>query len=249
MNLKEENIKKKTIRILPILSQNNIFEKKDENNSIYISENKPLDDNLAIDLLMRDQSTQTNFHSPNKTTNNFYNNSNNLNDSFNSKKQNTYFEKMMRKKIENDNKKLFKLDLKHKINLLWNHNDIFNGRFFNPLIYDDFERKYNTLKYFIPSNSDNEINSYRIHFSSNNEKKTKKKVNIQEMNFSDNQLNKTKKKLKDKKFYNSIDFSTTSDFKATEHKQFNEKLKNIYYNNKRFKKLYKILNDNKKKVH
>ena len=69
------------------------------------------------------------------------------------------------------------------------------------------------------------------------------------MNFSDNQLNKTKKKLKDKKFYNSIDFSTTSDFKATEHKQFNEKLKNIYYNNKRFKKLYKILNDNKKKVH
>ena len=58
--------KKKTIRILPILSQNNIFEKKDENNSIYISENKPLDDNLAIDLLMRDQSTQTNFHSPNK---------------------------------------------------------------------------------------------------------------------------------------------------------------------------------------
>ena len=241
--------KKKTIRILPILSQNNIFEKKDENNSIYISENKPLDDNLAIDLLMRDQSTQTNFHSPNKTTNNFYNNSNNLNDSFNSKKQNTYFEKMMRKKIENDNKKLFKLDLKHKINLLWNHNDIFNGRFFNPLIYDDFERKYNTLKYFIPSNSDNEINSYRIHFSSNNEKKTKKKVNIQEMNFSDNQLNKTIKKLKDKKFYNSIDFSTISDFKATEHKQFNEKLKNIYYNNKRFKKLYKILNDNKKKVH
>ena len=83
--------KKKTIRILPILSENNIFEKKNENHSIYISENKPLDDNLAIDLLMRDQSTQTNFHSPNKTTNNFYNNNNNLNDSFNSKKQNTYF--------------------------------------------------------------------------------------------------------------------------------------------------------------
>ncbi len=241
--------KKKTIRILPILSENNIFEKKDENHSIYISENKPLDDNLAIDLLMRDQSTQTNYHSPNKTTNNFYHNNNNLNDSFNSKKQSTFFEKMMRKKIENDNKKLVKLDLKHKINLLWNNNDIFNGRLFNPLIYDDFERKYNTLKYFIPSNNDNEINSYRIHFSSNNEKKTKKKVNIQEMNFSDNQLNKTKKRLNDKKFYNSIDFSTVSDFKVTGHKQFNEKLKNIYYNNKRFKKLYKILNDNKKKVH
>ena len=45
----DENIKK-TIRILPILSENNIFEKKDENNSIYISENKSLDDNFAIDI-------------------------------------------------------------------------------------------------------------------------------------------------------------------------------------------------------
>ena len=253
---RRKNKRKKTIRVLPILSENNIFERKVDYSSS-ISINKPLDDNFAIDLLMRDQTTQTNFHN-NKTNSNFYTINTNLNDSINSKEKNsfhnTFFENMMIKKIDDDNKRTFKLDLKNRRNkYYYNDNDnkcyILNQKFFNPLIYDDFERRYNTIKYFEPSNTINEVNSYKIHFNSNNTTKTKKKINIKELNFSDSKSKNNKKIIKNNKFNNSIDFAIISNFSSTGHKEFNEKLKNIYYNNKRFKKLYKILNDNKKKVH
>jgi hypothetical protein len=41
------------------------------------------------------------------------------------------------------------------------------------------------------------------------------------------------------------------DYGKGNHKELNEKLKNIYYNNRRFKKLYKILNNdnNTKKLY
>ena len=253
---RRKNKRKKTIRVLPILSENNIFERKVDYSSS-ISINKPLDDNFAIDLLMRDQTTQTNFHN-NKTNSNFYTINTNLNDSINSKEKNsfhnTFFENMMIKKIDDDNKRTFKLDLKNRRNkYYYNDNDnkcyILNQKFFNPLIYDDFERRYNTIKYFEPSNTINEVNSYKIHFNSNNTTKTKKKINIKELNFSDSKSKNNKKVIKNKKFNNSIDFAIISNFRSTGHKVFNEKLKNIYYNNKRFRKLYKILNDNKKEVY
>ena len=253
---RRKNKRKKTIRVLPILSENNIFERKVDYSSS-ISINKPLDDNFAIDLLMRDQTTQTNFHN-NKTNSNFYTINTNLNDSINSKEKNsfhnTFFENMMIKKIDDDNKRTFKLDLKNRRNkYYYNDNDnkcyILNQKFFNPLIYDDFERRYNTIKYFEPSNTINEVNSYKIHFNSNNTTKTKKKINIKELNFSDSKSKNNKKIIKNNKFNNSIDFAIISNFRSTGHKEFNEKLKNIYYNNKRFRKLYKILNDNKKEVH
>ncbi len=253
---RRKNKRKKTIRVLPILSENNIFERKVDYSSS-ISINKPLDDNFAIDLLMRDQTTQTNFHN-NKTNSNFYTINTNLNDSINSKEKNsfhnTFFENMMIKKIDDDNKRTFKLDLKNRRNkYYYNDNDnkcyILNQKFFNPLIYDDFERRYNTIKYFEPSNTINEVNSYKIHFNSNNTTKSKKKINIKELNFSDGKSKNNKKVIKNKKFNNSIDFAIISNFRSTGHKVFNEKLKNIYYNNKRFRKLYKILNDNKKEVH
>ena len=253
---RRKNKRKKTIRVLPILSENNIFERKVDYSSS-ISINKPLDDNFAIDLLMRDQTTQTNFHN-NKTNSNFYTINTNLNDSINSKEKNsfhnTFFENMMIKKIDDDNKRTFKLDLKNRRNkYYYNDNDnkcyILNQKFFNPLIYDDFERRYNTIKYFEPSNTFNEVNSYKIHFNSNNTTKTKKKINIKELNFSDSKSKNNKKIIKNNKFNNSIDFAVVSNFRTTGHKKFNEKLKNIYYNNKRFRKLYKILNDNKKEVH
>jgi hypothetical protein len=69
------------------------------------------------------------------------------------------------------------------------------------------------------------------------------------LNFSDSKSKNNKKIIKNNKFNNSIDFAIISNFRTTGHKKFNEKLKNIYYNNKRFRKLYKILNDNKKEVH
>ena len=253
---RRKNKRKKTIRVLPILSENNIFERKVDYSSS-ISINKPLDDNFAIDLLMRDQTTQTNFHN-NKTNSNFYTINTNLNDSINSKEKNsfhnTFFENMMIKKIDDDNKRTFKLDLKNRRNkYYYNDNDnkcyILNQKFFNPLIYDDFERRYNTIKYFEPSNTINEVNSYKIHFNSNNTTKTKKKINIKELNFSDSKSKNNKKIIKNNKFNNSIDFAIISNFRSTGHKEFNQKLKNIYYNNKRFRKLYKILNDNKKEVH
>ena len=253
---RRKNKRKKTIRVLPILSENNIFERKVDYSSS-ISINKPLDDNFAIDLLMRDQTTQTNFHN-NKTNSNFYTINTNLNDSINSKEKNsfhnTFFENMMIKKIDDDNKRTFKLDLKNRRNkYYYNDNDnkcyILNQKFFNPLIYDDFERRYNTIKYFEPSNTINEVNSYKIHFNSNNTTKTKKKINIKELNFSDSKSKNNKKIIKNNKFNNSIDFAIISNFRTTGHKKFNEKLKNIYYNNKRFRKLYKILNDNKKEVY
>ena len=253
---RRKNKRKKTIRVLPILSENNIFERKVDYSSS-ISINKPLDDNFAIDLLMRDQTTQTNFHN-NKTNSNFYTINTNLNDSINSKEKNsfhnTFFENMMIKKIDDDNKRTFKLDLKNRRNkYYYNDNDnkcyILNQKFFNPLIYDDFERRYNTIKYFEPSNTINEVNSYKIHFNSNNTTKTKKKINIKELNFSDSKSKNNKKIIKNNKFNNSIDFAIISNFRSTGHKEFNEKLKNIYYNNKRFRKLYKILNDNKKEVY
>ena len=38
--------------------------------------------------------------------------------------------------------------------------------FLNPLVYDDFNRNYNTFRYFKPSKEDLKINLYRLEISS-----------------------------------------------------------------------------------
>ena len=256
----EKNNNKKKNKILPILSDSNIFERKiqkriESSNSINKFK-KHLKDGLEIDLLMRDQTTQTNINSLNKTNNNFLIINNNLNESLNSKDKNifqkTYFEKMMKRKIENENKKKFNFELSDKYSnnfdtKFYSFSSSKNHKYINPLIYDDFERKYNTIKYFDPSKENNNSDSYKIHFNSNLIEKRKKRINDDDISFSDSKLQKTKRLMN----FKTIDYSTIKDFRKGNHKELNQKLKNIYYNNRRFKKLFKILNNdnNTKKMY
>ena len=258
-NNEKKNNKKKN-KVLPILSDSNIFEKKIHkriDSSISINKiNKPLKDGMEIDLLMRDQTTQTNIYSLNKTNNNFFTINTNLNDSLNSKDKNifqkTYFEKIMKRKIENENKKKINFELSDKNSNNFDTNfysfsSSKNQKYINPLIYDDFERKYNTIKYFEPSKENYYSDTYKIHFNSNIIDKRKKKINTDDISFSDGKIQTTKRLMN----FKTINYSTLNDFRKGNHKELNEKLKNIYYNNRRFKKLYKILNNdnNTKKLY
>ena len=256
----EKNNNKKKNKILPILSDINIFEKKIqkriESSNIINKINKPLKDGIEMEKLMKDQTTQTNIISPNKINNNFLIINTNLNESLNSKDKNifqkTYFEKMMKKRIDNENKKKIHFELSDRFSNncdidFYSFSNSKNHKYINPLIYDDFERKYNTIKYFDPSKENNESDSYKIHFNSNLIDKRKKKIYDDNINFSDSKIQKSKKLIN----FKTINYSTVNDFRKGHHKELNQKLKDIYYNNRRFKKLYKILNNdnNTKKLY
>ena len=123
--------------------------------------------NYDIDLLLRNETTinTTRLNQSNNINSfNFYNYNN-----FNSykkknvlyKKSKNKFEKEFKKKIiEKDKKIPLKLltannsQLNNNVHSLFQNNNYLNNKnnyFLNPLAYDDFDRKYNTLRYFKPS--------------------------------------------------------------------------------------------------
>ena len=141
------------------------------------------------------------------------------NNKFNNENQKNNFDVKFRHKIFEENKKNFYIDINNynkKKNIYLNYNNInLNEDYYNPLIYDDFDKNFNTLTYlnfnsFSSRNySNNKNNNYKIRLTETPKIKTNKKIND---NFNNNNNN---------------------------YKIIKIKLKNIY--NKKYKKLFKTL--------
>ena len=137
---------------------------------------------------------------------------------------NNKFDMKFRHKIFEENRKYFNVDINtynKKKNLILNYNNInLNKDYYNPLIYDDFNKRFNTLTYLnfnsLSSRNSNKKNNkiYKIRLTETPEIKTHKKIN-ENLNNNNNNNN---------------------------YKIINIKLKNIY--NKKYKKLFKILKNN-----
>jgi len=142
----------------------------------YSSFKKNIRNNFDIDILMRDETTKS------TSKINHLNNLNTLNDGV------SIINKKLKKKKSNKNdkfdivfkNKIISNDKTIKINSLPKLNSqeiIFDDQnfekkkmkkniFLNPLVYDDFNRNYNTFRYFKPSKEDLKINLYRLEISS-----------------------------------------------------------------------------------
>ena len=150
--------------------------------------------NYDIDLLLRNETTinTTRLNQSNNINSfNFYNYNN-----FNSykkknvlyKKSKNKFEKEFKKKIiEKDKKIPLKLltannsQLNNNVHSLFQNNNYLNNKnnyFLNPLAYDDFDRKYNTLRYFKPSKKNITEPLIRLDISSAIRRKKKLKLNL-----------------------------------------------------------------------
>ncbi len=142
---------------------------------------------LDIDILMRDETTKT------TSKINFINNFNTLNDGL------SVINKKLLKKKENSKNDKFDIVYKKKIisahktikinslpnfnsqEIIFNNNNfekknIKNNIFLNPLVYDDFNRNYNTFRYFKPSKEDLKINLYCLEISSAITRKTHRRI-------------------------------------------------------------------------
>ena len=134
---------------------------------------------------------------------------------------NNNFDIKFRHKIFEENKKYFNVDINNynkKKNIYLNYNNTnLNKDYYNPLIYDDFNKRFNTLTYLnfnslSSRNSSNKNKIYKIRLTETPEIKTHKKIKD---NLNNNNNNKNNYKI------------------------INIKLKNIY--NKKYKKLFKTL--------
>ena len=134
---------------------------------------------------------------------------------------NNNFDIKFRHKIFEENKKYFNVDINNynkKKNIYLNYNKKnLNKDYYNPLIYDDFNKRFNTLTYLnfnslSSRNSSNKNKIYKIRLTETPEIKTHKKI---KENLNNNNNNKNNYKI------------------------INIKLKNIY--NKKYKKLFKTL--------
>ena len=139
----------------------------------------------------------------------------------NNNNNNNNFDIKFRHKIFDENKKYFNVDINNynkKKNIFLNYNNTnLNKDYYNPLIYDDFNKRFNTLTYLnfnsLSSRNSNKKNNkiYKIRLTETPEIKTHKKIN-ENLNNNNNNNN---------------------------YKIINIKLKNIY--NKKYKKLFKTL--------
>ena len=139
----------------------------------------------------------------------------------NNNNNNNNFDIKFRHKIFEENKKYFNVDINNynkKKNIYLNYNNTnLNKDYYNPLIYDDFNKRFNTLTYLnfnslSSRNSSNKNKIYKIRLTETPEIKTHKKIKD---NLNNNNNNKNNYKI------------------------INIKLKNIY--NKKYKKLFKTL--------
>ena len=139
----------------------------------------------------------------------------------NKENNNNNFDMKFRHKIFEENRKYFNVDINSynkKKNIILNYNNInLNKDYYNPLIYDDFNKRFNTLTYLnfnslSSRNSSNKNKIYKIRLTETPEIKTHKKIKD---NLNNNNNNKNNYKI------------------------INIKLKNIY--NKKYKKLFKTL--------
>ena len=138
---------------------------------------KNVRNNFDIDILMRDETTKT------TSKINYLNNFNTLNDGFSvinkrvlkkkKKNKNEKFDIIFKKKIILKNKtiKIKSLPNLNSQEIIFNNQNfekkkVKNNIFVNPLFYDDFNRNYNTFRYFKPSKEDLKSNLYSLQISS-----------------------------------------------------------------------------------
>ena len=183
-----------------ISSESNLFSIRINSN-----ENKKLKNNLSnkcsnsnsknydIDIILRNETT---INTSRFNQSNILNSFNNYNyNNFNTYKKKNILYKRSKNKYEKEfKKKLIEKDKKLPLKLLTTNNSQLNnlhslyqndnyfnntGNFFlNPLVYDDFDRKYNTLRYFKPSKKNIKEPLIRLDISSAIRRKKKIKLHL-----------------------------------------------------------------------
>ncbi len=138
----------------------------------------------------------------------------------NNNNNNNNFDIKFRHKIFEENKKYFNVDINNynkKKNIYLNYNNTnLNKDYYNPLIYDDFNKRFNTLTY--------------LNFNSLSSRNSSNKNKIYKIRLTETPEIKTHKKIKD---------NLNNNNNKNNYKIINIKLKNIY--NKKYKKLFKTL--------
>ena len=140
----------------------------------------------------------------------------------NNNNNNNNFDIKFRHKIFEENKKYFNVDINNynkKKNIYLNYNNTnLNKDYYNPLIYDDFNKRFNTLTY--------------LNFNSLSSRNSSNKNKIYKIRLTETPEIKTHKKIKD-------NLNNNNNNNKNNYKIINIKLKNIY--NKKYKKLFKTL--------
>ena len=149
--------------------------------------------NYDIDIILRNETT---INTSRFNQSNILNSFNNYNyNNFNTYKKKNILYKRSKNKYEKEfKKKLIEKDKKLPLKLLTTNNSQLNnlhslyqndnyfnntGNFFlNPLVYDDFDRKYNTLRYFKPSKKNIKEPLIRLDISSAIRRKKKIKLHL-----------------------------------------------------------------------